>query len=497
MANGIGRVGWRSYVSPISALWNNLFGVWNADGTNTISVKHAWNANGDAIDSKSGANGTIATPSGSSWVPSTMTYDSGKLGSSAFTFNGSNFIALPNNTFKFTDDYSISFWVYIPSSVTSDPRYNSLGVPLISSFDNTNAYTVYAGWSVSWYNNLLYFSSGGDIYGNNYSQRNTPMTLLDQWVHVCVTRKYSTRSRIYINGSLVADNAISQNPVYKTNNISYIGARYYSSSLPFYHPTIAGVKIDAIQTWDGAELDEAAVTELYNSGNGQEYPFTISNALIATPKDSYGTNHGTLMNGAKFTTGKIGNAFLFDGVNDYIQLPNNSLNFTGDFSISAWLYFPTDIQLIGSDKGYILSNWTAISWTSNLAGWYFTTGGNQIGFTTFNGTSTSVILETGSGVPALDRSGWRHIVFTRTGTTYKLWLDGGQYTATSTTMLTPKYEGTIIPKIGRLGDSTMGGWDSFTSAKIKIDAVSVWEKSLTEAEITELYNSGTGKQYPN
>ena len=92
-----------------------------------------------------------------------------------------------------------------------------------------------------------------------------------------------------------------------------------------------------------------------------------------------------------------------------------------------------------------------------------------------NGTSTSVLL--GAPGQGLDRSGWRHIAFTRTGTTYKLWLDGGQYTSTSTTMLEPKYQGTIIPKIGRLGDSTMGGWDSYSSSKIKIDSVSVWNRS--------------------
>ena len=30
----------------------------------------------------------------------------------------------------------------------------------------------------------------------------------------------------------------------------------------------------------------------------------------------------------------------------------------------------------------------------------------------------------------------------------------------------------------------------------KLDAVSVWNRELTAADVTELYNSGTGKQYP-
>jgi hypothetical protein len=52
--------------------------------------------------------------------------------------------------------------------------------------------------------------------------------------------------------------------------------------------------------------------------------------------------------------------------------------------------------------------------------------------------------------------------------------------------------------IGKMGDEvTTGGWNSYNSSKIKIDSVSVWNKSLTATEVTELYNSGNGKQYPN
>lgn len=227
---------------------------------------------------------------------------------------------------------------------------------------------------------------------------------------------------------------------------------------------------------------------------------TLGTGLYAVYKaennanDSLLNYNGTPMGGLTYSTGKSGNAFQFNGTTSYVGLPNNTFNFTGDFSISSWVNFKSGS---GSANGYIFINWTAITWTSNLAGWRFSTSGNGIYFTTYNGTQTSVLLGTGSGIPALDSSGWRHIVFTRTGTTYKLWLDGGAYTATSTTMLAPKYQGTIIPKIGRLGDATMGGFDDYNSNKIDIDEVNVWkDKALTAAEVTELYNAGTGKFYP-
>jgi hypothetical protein len=510
------RIGWRSYVSPLSSLLTSIYGVWNGESTsntldtsifsawngevtNNKAIKNAWNANGNAIDSKSGTNGTIVTPNSTTgYTTSSMTYSTGKLGSSAFTFNGSNFVNLPTNTFTFTNDFTVGCWFFVPTNYVSNAY-------LVSAFDNKNSYPSYFGWWIGYdsTNKKINFGIGDSTqgsYGNvNLSTANNTITP-GQWNHVMVTRKRSTRSRIYINGVLSNSNTNTVNPNYN-QGFSSIGSNYFAFSYPFWTAANAGLKIDAVHTWE-SELDQPAVTELYNSGNGQEYPFTISDALVPSFNDAAGTNNGTrpdttLTNwvaGPILTTGKIGNAFKFDGINDFIQLPNNSMNFTGDFSISAWLYFPTTIQLIGSDYGHILSNWTAVTWTSNLAGWRFDTAGNAISFTTYNGTSTTVSL--GAPGMGLDRSGWRHVAFTRTGTEYKLWLDGGQYTATSTTMLVPKYQGTIIPKIGRLGDSTMGGWDSYSSSKILIDAVTVWQKALTADDILQLYNAGEGVQYP-
>ena len=82
--NGVGRVGMRSYVAAptqvtastlltsLYSVWNadttsstldtSIFGAWNGEAYNNATVKNAWNANGNAIDSKSAANGTIVTP---------------------------------------------------------------------------------------------------------------------------------------------------------------------------------------------------------------------------------------------------------------------------------------------------------------------------------------------------------------------------------------------------------------------------------------------------
>jgi hypothetical protein len=55
--------------------------------------------------------------------------------------------------------------------------------------------------------------------------------------------------------------------------------------------------------------------------------------------DIVGTNHGTLQGGAGFAPGVVGQAFSFDGVDDYVQIPHNA-NLdpgTGSFSLDAWI----------------------------------------------------------------------------------------------------------------------------------------------------------------
>ena len=58
--------------------------------------------------------------------------------------------------------------------------------------------------------------------------------------------------------------------------------------------------------------------------------------------DIQGINNGTLVNGATFAPGKVGQAFSFDGLDDgvTIQAGNGSLNMgASDFALDAWVKF--------------------------------------------------------------------------------------------------------------------------------------------------------------
>ena len=55
--------------------------------------------------------------------------------------------------------------------------------------------------------------------------------------------------------------------------------------------------------------------------------------------DSAGDNDGILVNAPVWTSGKIGGGLSFDGINDYVDVPDNAaLRFTksSSFSICSW-----------------------------------------------------------------------------------------------------------------------------------------------------------------
>ena len=53
--------------------------------------------------------------------------------------------------------------------------------------------------------------------------------------------------------------------------------------------------------------------------------------------DQKGSANGTLVGGTTYATGVIGDAFSFDGANDYMTLPDDTFSPSGDFSFSIWI----------------------------------------------------------------------------------------------------------------------------------------------------------------
>jgi len=192
------------------------------------------------------------------------------------------------------------------------------------------------------------------------------------------------------------------------------------------------------------------------------------------------------MNGTTFTDGKVGKAFQFDGVNDYVALPDNSLNFTGDFTTSFWFYansFTSQDSFISND--YFTGG-------SNEWGWYIFQYNGKLGLSVYNAPNR-ISWESNT---AISTGSWTHVVVVKQLSTSPKFYINGILVGTSirsgtNTSLNPGYNTTQYCCIGSnkytstLNHAYLNG---------KIDAFNVWQKELTQSEITELYNSGNGKQ---
>lgn len=376
------------------------------------TLEHSWDANGDALDSKGTAHGSVVTPSGQNFSPSTMTYQSGKVGSGAFSFNGSNFITLPENTLKFTTyvhpyeyprDFSVSLWFYVPAGLTDSY--------LISSFHNTGDYTEYNGWGIT-YNNTaksinffigIKMGAPGNPSSQYYSISLTTGNnafQVNQWNHVLVTRKVNTRSRIYVNGVLSASDTNIYDPSYhSTPNLSYIGASYYAFSLPFYKAAPSGLKIDVVQTFT-SELDSVAAGELY----------TMSNLYSSSGFNNTGI--GTFYGNIEF-----------DGVDDYIDF-GNTPEMTGltDITVSAWFYvnkFKTPTSIIAARYSNITAaNGWELAYNDDGVVWF---GGRENSSEFIFATSSFLIKQSNMGLNgATANGGWYNAVGIKRGNEWSI-----------------------------------------------------------------------------
>jgi len=186
--------------------------------------------------------------------------------------------------------------------------------------------------------------------------------------------------------------------------------------------------------------------------------------------DSSGNGYSlTNTNNVTFTAGKIGNAATFDGSN-YLGATIPNLG-SDDWSVSCWAKTPT------------LEEQLSTVWMLGTNSGEESTG--RVGLLFWDDGSIQV-LEDGSWVlmssSSWSANTWIHCVVTKESGQIKMYLDNVlEDTNTVTGFVTSQF------LIGRPDDSdTAYLWDD------KIDALGIWSRAISESEITQLYNNGSG-----
>ena len=211
---------------------------------------------------------------------------------------------------------------------------------------------------------------------------------------------------------------------------------------------------------------------------------TLLNGLVAYWKmgessgdllDSVGSDDATLFGSpTQGASGKIGNACSFDGTDDYAQ-PNIAIK-TAPFTISFWLkQNVTPLQYDVITGRMTNSNFWNDAWqfywesTSDLR---FVVGTWDINF---------------AKVTGLTSTNWNHILGTWDDTTIRLYVNNVEGTSGT---FTGTLAGILKLNIGR------GQPVNDYNVNAIIDEYGIWNRVLTAAEITELYNSGAGLTHP-
>jgi len=179
--------------------------------------------------------------------------------------------------------------------------------------------------------------------------------------------------------------------------------------------------------------------------------------------------------------GKFGGAFKFDGEDDYIIIPDSpSLdNIVGQLTISLWVYKRSNIAdydtIIGRRKGAGGDLWMIL---------YDNTGDDKYWFIVYTDTLKSAIGSPSTG----DLNRWVHIAGVYNGTNLTLYKDG-------------VIDGTGIQSGDISADSTpvlIGASESPTPSEyvnVSIDEVAIWNRSLSETEIKNIYQLGEDRYY--
>lgn len=201
--------------------------------------------------------------------------------------------------------------------------------------------------------------------------------------------------------------------------------------------------------------------------------------------DSLSAYNGTAQGGLTYSAGKSGNAFTFNGTNAYVSLPNNSLNsLTGDFSINLW------VNVANTNTFQTLLSAFEYNGTNYYGFTLFNYGYTR--FDIYNGTTSFITLQEPSANPY---STWYMITITRKASTSTKIYYNGTLKASNTNTTNPVYNLPTYTNIG-VRNSSGAGIQYYAGNGTEIDELNIWNKELTSTEVTDLYNTGTGKFYP-
>jgi hypothetical protein len=456
---------------------------------NILQVKHGLTFSATARDSKNDTiHGLVAhylfngnaddeTGNGFNGIIDGATPAADKFGNiqKALSFDGNDFVRIPdlyNATTQPLENVTYSLWF---------KPYQNYGV---GDFYSLIIRTTDAGFT----DMIGKPNFGGGVNGEfqfymyngnlNFSKATTIEFLANQWYHVVATRDNDTM-KIYLNSAKEGEVNYTSPPSFYPD--LYLGGHETANRWYF------NGALDDLRIYDRA-LTDAEIQEIYNwekpsknsfdSGLMAHFPFN------GNANDETGNSKTVAVNGPTLTTDRFGNvdkAYAFDGINDMIRVTQTSkLSDISRTTISFW-----------ANHNQVTRTTDAFDWQAYISkdtpGKWFTSmlctnptacnGDQPLTFYTPGLSKTDTRYNWSTVSPNV----WYYITLSNDGTTSKIYVNGTIVKSENVTGSITTNTSDII--LGRCLTGSLYPLDG------KLDDVRIYNRALSDAEVTALYNA--------
>ncbi|HQT44924.1 MAG TPA: LamG domain-containing protein, partial [Candidatus Micrarchaeota archaeon] len=447
----------------------------------------------------------------------TLQATGGQVGG-AYHFNNASYIDLGTSINTYGENYSMIYWAKGSGSIISN-EYGCVTYPQFYSYFTNDSVRFMQLWANA----------------NNYSDVTVPLYTAN-WSNIVVTYN-GTHIAIYVNGALVMTNASTG--TWNSTENTYVGAvrstgacgspanRYFtgfideiayfnrslsaSEASQFYNNSKDGLKNyfgdcrhDCVSFGAGTQNDSATLaarsvfanitlntaTTLTNftfNWNGTNYSI-YDPSLVGmwnfdgslADSSAYG-NNGTSVN-TSFAAGKYGNGIYCNGNSQYVSVPNSqSLNITGPMTLSVWI---NRAGISSQSSGVIIHK---ESGGAAINGGYYLGDDNltysNISWRIRDSNNNFTVLTTTSPI---SNNQWHHIAVVFNGTALFLYVDGVLNNSIPSSITSIGGTTTLLG-IGAPQSSPTWGFNG------SIDEVRIFNRSLSAAEVKQLYLSNLKK----
>jgi CSLREA domain-containing protein/uncharacterized repeat protein (TIGR01451 family) len=202
--------------------------------------------------------------------------------------------------------------------------------------------------------------------------------------------------------------------------------------------------------------------------------------------DAFGTSNGILENHTALVSGKFGNAFSFDGFDDFVKLPDNFIPLAGNapLSFSAWFKTNTSGVIIGGQDTDAFNR--PAKWSPGV---YVGTDHKLHAMLFYNGNAATTL----ASATNVDDNVFHHVAVTYDGITQILYLDGVNVASQPFTQQVQSATQKFQLGTGYTVSAWPAGNGSWMNFSGLIDDAQIYNRALTPTEVQSIFSASGGE----